>query len=107
MKTIIAAIVASIVLTTTATAGICTWVDRVDIAGSAKGSALLSGGWTLVTTGNPALAAVNGVATGAIVGGGLLAVDGTCYVMDEYNVVENTTDFVSDSYDTVTGWFSW
>ena len=98
MKTFIASIITTIALTTTASAGICSWVERVDIAGSVKSSAMLSGGLSLVTTGNPAIAVINGAVTGAVVGGGLLAVDGTCYVFDEYNVAENTSEFVSDTY---------
>ena len=98
MKTFIASIITTIALTTTASAGICSWVEKVDIAGSVKSSAVLSGGLALVATGNPAIAVVNGAVTGAVVGGSLLAVDGTCYVFDEYDVAENTSEFVSDTY---------
>lgn len=94
-----ASVITTVALTTTAHAGICSWVDNVDIASSVKGSMLLSGSITLVTTGNPVVATVNGVVTGAVVGGSLLAVDGTCYVFDEYNVAENTSDFVNKGYD--------
>ena len=99
MKTLILSIAVTIGLSTSAFAGICSWIDRVDIMGSAKGSALLSGGWSLVTTGNPAVAVVNGVVTGTIVGGGLYTVDYTCDFVEDKRVQENTVKFVSNTYE--------
>jgi ABC-type multidrug transport system permease subunit len=98
MKKLTFATIAAIAFATTASADVCSWVDRVDIAGSAKASALLSGGLALATTMNPAVAVANGVVTGAVVGGSLYAVDYTCYVFEEHNVVENTTAFATKAY---------
>jgi len=99
MKRLILATIAALTLATSASAGVCTWIERVDIAGSAKGSAVLSGSLTLATTLNPAVALVNGAVTGAIVGGSLYTVDYTCYVFDKHDVADKTAAIANEAYN--------
>jgi len=117
MKRLTIATLATLTLATSASAGVCTWIDNVDIVGSVKGSAMLSGGITLATTLNPAVAAVNGVATGAVVGGTLYTVNYTCYMFDKHDVANKTAaladkaydgalDYATNSYNYVYNWWT-
>jgi hypothetical protein len=99
MKRLTLATIATLTIATSASAGVCTWIERVDIPGSVKGSAMLSGGITLATTLNPAVAAVNGVATGAVVGGTLYTVDYTCYVFEKHDVADKTAAIANEAYN--------
>jgi hypothetical protein len=106
MKRLTIATIATLTIATSASAGVCNWIDRVDIMGSAKGSAILSGSFTLATTMNPAAAVVNGVIVGGTVGGGLYAVDYTCDVIENHDVAEQTSKIVSDTYEIVSDFAS-
>ena len=117
MKHLTIATIAALTIATSASAGVCSWVERVDIPGSIKGSAVLSGGITLATTMNPAVAVVNGVVTGAVVGGSLYTVDYTCYMFDKHDVANKTAaiadkaydgalDYATDSYNYVYNWWT-
>lgn len=99
MKRLTIATIAALTFATSASAGVCTWIERVDIPGSVKGSAMISGGIALATTLNPAVAVVNGVATGAIVGGTLYSVDYTCYIFDKHDVANKTAAIADNYYD--------
>ena len=99
MKRLTITTIAALTLATSASAGVCTWIERVDIPGSVKGSAMISGGIAFATTLNPAVAVVNGVATGAIVGGTLYGVDYTCYIFDKHDVADKTAEIADKYYD--------
>jgi len=98
MKRLTIATIATLTIATSASAGVCSWIDNVDIAGSAKGSAVLSAGATLVTTKNPAVSVVNGVVVGVIVGGSFYAVDYTCDIFQGQDVVSKTSEIANKTY---------